>query len=197
MKKVTLTLTLLLLVTAVFTLSACAKPELIGTELNEPFPAPDFTLVHADGSPISLSDYEGKVVYLYFGYTFCPDVCPSTLLDLKQMMQTIGNDAEDVQVIMVTVDPERDTAEVVAEYVAYFHPDFVGLSGTPEEIKAVADSYGIYYQAHEGTAASGYLIDHTASVIAIDKAGNYRATYSFGTTPDEFVTDLEKVLLKE
>ncbi|RMD50223.1 MAG: SCO family protein [Candidatus Thermofonsia bacterium] len=164
--------------------------------MSEPFPAPDFTLTYVDGRDISISDFQGKIVLLYFGYTFCPDVCPSTLLDLKRAVNELGDEGENVQVMMVSVDPKRDTPEVVAEYAAHFHPTFIGLSGTEEEIAQAAGLYGIYYEAHEGTAESGYLVDHTASVILIDKAGNFRATYSFGTTPEEFAHDL-KILLKE
>ncbi len=177
-------------------MSACTPAELVGTEMSEPFPAPDFTLTYVDGRDISISDFQGKIVLLYFGYTFCPDVCPSTLLDLKRAVNELGDEGENVQVMMVSVDPRRDTPEVVAEYAAHFHPTFIGLSGTEEEIAQAAGLYGIYYEAHEGTAESGYLVDHTASVILIDKAGNFRATYSFGTTPEEFVHDLQ-ILLKE
>lgn len=177
-------------------MSACTPAELVGTEMSEPFPAPDFTLTYVDGRDISISDFQGKIVLLYFGYTFCPDVCPSTLLDLKRAVNELGDEGENVQVMMVSVDPKRDTPEVVAEYAAHFHPTFIGLSGTEEEIAQAAGLYGIYYEAHEGTAESGYLVDHTASVILIDKAGNFRATYSFGTTPEEFVHDLQ-ILLKE
>ncbi|GAB4268256.1 MAG: SCO family protein [Candidatus Promineifilaceae bacterium] len=177
-------------------MTACAPAGLIGTEMSEPFPAPDFTLAYADGRDISISDFQDKIVLLYFGYTFCPDVCPSTLLDLKRALNELGDKADDVQVIMVSVDPERDTPEIVAEYATHFHPTFIGLSGTEDEIAQAAGLYGIYYEAHEGTAESGYLVDHTASVILIDKAGNFRATYSFGTTPEEFVHDLQ-MLLKE
>jgi protein SCO1/2 len=176
--------------------SGCTPAELIGTEMSEPFPAPDFTLTYVDGRNIAISDFQGKIVLLYFGYTFCPDVCPSTLLDLKRAVNELGDDGENVQVMMISVDPKRDTPEVVAEYAAHFHPTFIGLSGTEDEIAQVTSLYGIYYEAHEGTAESGYLVDHTASVILIDKAGNFRATYSFGTTPEEFVHDLQ-ILLKE
>lgn len=177
-------------------MSGCTPAELIGTEMSEPFPAPDFTLTYVDGRNISISDFQGKIVLLYFGYTFCPDVCPSTLLDLKRAVNELGDEGENVQVMMISVDPKRDTPEVVAEYAAHFHPSFIGLSGTEDEIAQAAGLYGIYYEAHEGTAESGYLVDHTASVILIDKAGNFRATYSFGTTPEEFVHDLQ-ILLKE
>ena len=197
MKKIITLLSMLVLLTAVFSLTtACSEPELIGLEVAEPMIAQDFTLTYADGSPVSLSDYTGKIIYLYFGYTFCPNVCPSTLLDLKQVIADIGDNAEQVQLIMVTIDPQRDTPDIVAEYVKHFNPAFVGLSGTPDEIKTIADAYGIYYNAHEGTEASGYLVDHTASVILIDKEGNLRLTYPFGTVPEDYVADL-RVLMDE
>lgn len=161
-----------------------------GFEYVNPFPAQDFTLVHASGEAVSLSDFEDEIVMLYFGYTFCPDICPQTLLDLKLALEGLGDVADDVQVIMVTVDPARDTPELVAEYAAAFSPDFIGLSGTAAEIADVAEKYGIIYEAHEGTAATGYLVDHTTSVIMIDQAGNVRATYPFGITRDDFAHDL-------
>jgi protein SCO1/2 len=155
-----------------------------GTVLQSQQPAPDFELDAANGQTVRLSDFKGKLVLLYFGYTFCPDVCPTSLSKLGKTMDILGKQADDVQVIMISVDPERDTPEVLAEYVSFFHPGFIGVTGTPDKIAEVATLYGIYYQAHEGTAASGYLVDHTASVIVIDQDGYLKLVFPY-TTPDQ------------
>ncbi len=159
-------------------------------------PAPDFTLTNADGQEVQLSDFQGKIVLLYFGYTFCPDVCPTSLSDLKLVQNRLDESGEKIQVIMVTVDPERDTPEKIAEYVAHFHPTFIGLSGTKEEIDAAGEGYGVYYERHEGTEATGYLVDHTARIFVIEPDGTYRLSFGFGTPVDDIVSDL-RLLLKQ
>ena len=165
-----------------------------GLELQSPKPAADFTLTGAGGRSVKLSDYRGKVVVLYFGYTFCPDVCPTTLAELGQAMKRLGKRADGVQVVMVTVDPERDTPERLAEYVSFFNPTFVGLSGTPDQIAAAATPYGIYYQKHEGTPASGYLVDHTATITVLDREGRVKLVWPFGTASDDMAADLGQML---
>jgi protein SCO1/2 len=165
-----------------------------GTELRTPQPAKDFTLTGPDGKPVKLSDFQGKLVVLYFGYTHCPDVCPTTLADLARAMEKLGKKADQVQVVMVTVDPDRDTAEHMAEYVDYFNPTFVGLSGTPDEIAAAAAAYGIYYHKNEGTPASGYTVDHTATMTVLDEEGRVRLFWPFGTPADDMAADLAHLL---
>jgi protein SCO1/2 len=165
-----------------------------GLLLESPKPAADFTLAGAGGKEVKLSDYRGKLVVLYYGYTFCPDVCPTTLAEVTKAVQALGKKAEDVQVIMVTVDPERDTPERMAEYMAFFNPSFVGLSGTPNQIAEAATPFGIYYQKHEGTPASGYLVDHTATVNVLDREGRMRLVWPFGTEGDAMAADLKQML---
>lgn len=185
---------LITILTLLFLLAACqSEPEYHGTLWPSPQEAANFTLTSAAG-PVSLSDYEGKVVLLYFGYTFCPDVCPGTLADLGYVMRELGRDADKVQVIMVTVDPERDTPAQLADYVTHFHPSFIGLSGTEQEIAAVAAQYGVFYQRHEGTAATGYLVDHTARVFVIDRQGKYWLSFPFGMEREQMKSDLQNVL---
>jgi protein SCO1/2 len=161
-----------------------------GMELSTPQPAKDFTLTGPGGKPVKLSDFQGKLVVLYFGYTYCPDVCPTTLADLVQAMQKLGKKADQVQGVMVTVDPDRDTPERLAEYVSYFNPTFVGLSGTPDQIAAAAAAYSIYYRKTEGTPANGYTVDHTATITVLDEEGRARLFWSFGTTADDMAADL-------
>ncbi len=176
---------------------AACRPEptyyYYGTLWPSPQQAADFTLDSAAG-PVSLSDFADKVTLLYFGYTFCPDVCPATLADLGHVLRAMGDDAEQIQVIMVTVDPERDTPAQLAEYVTHFYPTFIGLSGTEAEIAAVAEQYGVFYERHEGTAATGYLIDHTARVFVIDRKGEYWLSFPFEMDREQMQADLENVL---
>lgn len=165
-----------------------------GTVLQSPQPAPDFKLTANHGKIVSLKDFEGKLVMLYFGYTFCPDVCPATLSELGGALDLLGNQAQDVQVIMISVDPERDTPEMLAEYVAHFDPSFLGVTGTAEEIAQVATLYGIFYEAHEGTEATGYLVDHTATVMVIDQTGHLKLVFPFGTPAENIAEDLSHIL---
>jgi len=165
-----------------------------GTVLQSTQPAPDFELSAANGQKISPKDFAGKLVLLYFGYTFCPDVCPATLSELREALDMMGTAAEDVQVIMVSVDPGRDTPEILAEYVAHFHPSFLGVTGTSEEIAQTAEKYGIFYEIHEGTEASGYLVDHTATVMVIDQDGYLKLAFPFGTSAKDIAEDLSHLL---
>lgn len=159
-------------------------------------PVPNFTLWATDNRQVSLRDYRGKIVVLYFGYTHCPDVCPASMVELKKMMVGLDDQADEVQVIMVSVDPGRDTPEKLQEYVSYFNPSFLGLTGTEEELLSATTPLGIYYAKTEGTAASGYLLDHTATISILDRDGYLRLVYPFGTTGDEIAADL-RYLIKE
>lgn len=165
-------------------------PKLHGTVIRAPEPANNFTLTGANGQPVSLKDFRGKVVLLYFGYTYCPDVCPATMVELKQAVEDIGNKADRVQVILISVDPERDTPEQLQSYVAHFHDSFIGLTGTEDEILGITTQYGVFYEKHEGTADSGYLIDHTATVTVIDREGHLRLLYPFDTPSADIAEDL-------
>lgn len=166
-----------------------------GMVLQSPQPAPDFTLTTEGGRKVSLRDFRGKIVLLYFGYTFCPDVCPTTMRELARAMKILGpKKAKRVQVIMISVDPERDTPDHVAEYARTFNPDFIGLTGTLDEITQVATMYGIYFKKHEGTAATGYLVDHTATVTVINQKGYIKLIFPFGTSAEEMADDLNYML---
>ncbi len=165
-----------------------------GTVLQSPLPATNFTLTSHNGQPVSLSDFKGQVVLLYFGYTTCPDVCPTTLAELHKTLQVLGTRAKDVQVMMVTVDPERDTVPVLAEYVTHFDASFIGLTGTPDQIAQIATPYGVAYARHEGDSALGYLVDHTATVTAIDRQGHVRVIFPFNTSAADIAADVEYLL---
>ncbi len=165
-----------------------------GTLIQSPEPDRNFILTGSGGEAVSLHDFRGKAVLLYFGYTFCPDVCPATMVELARATEMLGEDADKIQVIMISVDPERDTPEKLAEYVTHFDPTFLGITGTEDEVAAVATQYGIFYEKHEGTVASGYLIDHTASVVVVDPDGYLRLVYPFGTPAEDIAEDLSHLV---
>lgn len=164
-----------------------------GTVIQSPDPSYDFTLTSANGD-VSLSDYRGKIVLVYFGYTFCPDICPATLANVGQSLKELGTKADDIQLIMISLDPERDSPEKLAEYVGHFHPSFVGVTGSPDELDKVASLYGIFYEKAEGTNNIGYLINHTATLLVIDREGYLKLVFPFGVTVPEIVDDLKYML---
>jgi len=187
---------------ALFTLlllTACTgglfgAPELNGTVYTEPRTTPEFTLQNAAGEPVSLQDYRGKVIPIYFGYTFCPDVCPLTMANLARVQAQVDDDGDEMQVLMITVDPQRDSATVVQDYVESFHPAFVGLSGSEEQIAAATDPFGVFYESAAGSDASGYLVDHTARVFVIDKSGALRVTYAYDAAVDDLAADMRLLI---
>ncbi|MDM8520442.1 SCO family protein [Anaerolineales bacterium HSG6] len=158
-------------------------------------PAPNFTLPATTGETVSLRSFQGQVVLLYFGYTFCPDVCPTTLADATKALNSLGSQSESVKVIFITVDPERDNIASMTDYVSHFHPNTIGLVPvTAEDTLTVATQYGIYYKKRDVGSNSGYLMDHTATLILIDQLGDIRAIYPFGTTPEDIAEDLAYVI---
>jgi protein SCO1 len=167
-----------------------------GSIIDPPAPAPDFELTAADGKPFRLADHRGRIVLLYFGYTFCPDVCPTTLYDLTLVKEKLGEQSRDLVVAMISVDPERDPLPKLGEYVTTFDPVFYGLSGATETLASVWADYGVYVGVNEVEGASGYLIDHTARVYVVDRGGNLRLTFPFGMDWEAMAADLE-YLLKE
>lgn len=169
-----------------------------GTYFTEPYPpAAEFTLERSDGTSFQLSQMRGRVVLLFFGYTSCPDICPATLAELNQAMGKLReSEADRVQVVFVTVDPERDTPERTQEYVNHFNPGFIGLSGTEEQLAKVWSDYGVFREIVEGTSSLGYIVNHTARVTLIDGNGNMRISFGFDTPVDDIVHDL-KLILRE
>ena len=164
-----------------------------GTVIQSSEPAFDFTLTSADGD-VSLSDYRGKIVLLYFGYTFCPDICPATLGNTGQAIRRLNITEEDVQLIMISLDPERDTPQKLATYVAHFHPSFVGVTGSQEQLNEVASLYGIFYEKVEGSTDANYIINHTATLLVIDREGYLKLIFPFGVSVDEIADDLGYML---
>jgi protein SCO1/2 len=166
-------------------------PALHGVLLQSPRQAQDFTLTSSTGEALALNDLRGKWVLLYFGYTYCPDVCPMTLNDLVVAAETLGEQRmADAQVILVTLDPARDTAEHLAAYTAAFHPDFLGMTGPVEQIDQLASQFGVFVERHEPDADGRYLVDHTNAVTVIDPEGYVRLVFPNGVSGEEMAADL-------
>jgi protein SCO1/2 len=144
----------------------------------------DFELTDHRGAPFRLRDQRGKIVLLFFGYTFCPDICPTTLIRLRQAFERLGVDRGDLQVAYITVDPARDTPVALGEYLANFSLPVLGLSGSEEEIRKVAARYGATFQRGQDTADGGYLIDHTDRIFLIDQQGALRYLFSRDDPPE-------------
>jgi protein SCO1/2 len=166
-----------------------------GTAYGEPYPlAPNFRLTRSSGDSFRLSDQRGKITLLFFGYTYCPDVCPVTLAELNMALNELsGNKADSVQVVFVSVDPDRDTPQITQEYVARFNSSFIGLSGSLGELEKIWQDYDIFREVVKSD--SGILtVSHTARVILIDKDGNMRLSYPFGTPVEDIIYDLNLIL---
>ncbi|MGN6033130.1 MAG: SCO family protein [Thermomicrobiales bacterium] len=172
--------------------------EFTGGSWEPPHQATDLALTDQNGQPFSLEDHRGKVILLYFGYTYCPDYCPTTLSDFMQVKQDLGERANDVEVVFVSVDPERDTTARLKEYLAFFDPAFIGLTGTEDQLKPIERDYGIQVAREAATpSASGdafYLVSHSTSLFAIDQDGNLRLTWAYGTSPADIAADVTHLL---
>jgi protein SCO1/2 len=153
-----------------------------------------FNLTDHTGKARTLGDFKGKVVALFFGYTHCPDVCPTTMTDIKQSMKLLEADADQVQVLFVTLDPERDTQEVLAQYIPAFDKRFIGLYGTQEQTAIVTKDFKIFASKVENGGKSGYTIDHSAGLYLYDKSGKIRLYVDYGTKPDVLASDIKKLL---
>jgi protein SCO1/2 len=154
----------------------------------------DFNLIDATGKPRTLADYRGKAVVIFFGYTQCPDVCPTTLAELAEVMKKLGPDADRVQVLFVTVDPERDTRELLAQYVPAFDPRFMGLYGDAAATARTAKEFKIIYQKQPGATPGSYTMDHSAGTYIFDPQGRLRLYVSYGQGPEVFAHDLRELL---
>ena len=156
----------------------------------------DFSLTGPKGMTISLEDFRKKVVLVYFGYTFCPDVCPITLSKLKLIMSDLGEKAKNVQVFFISIDPERDSYDRLKDYVPYFHPTFIGLTGSEADISAVAKKYQTIYMKQKVESEAGYLMAHTDVVILVDQNGKYRGRYKSKFDMEKLTKDINRLLEK-
>lgn len=187
-------LTLLLSLLLTVAVSAADDATLKAGVFSPPRQAPDFSLSGSDGSELKLSRYRGKVIVLAFGYTSCSDVCPITLAVLAQARKKLGVEGNELQVVYVTVDPERDDAERMRKYLAAFDPTFVGGTGTAERLAAVRKEYGVI--ANKKTDGTSYSVAHSSYTYLIDRDGSLCALMPYGRTPDDYVHDL-RILLKK
>ena len=156
--------------------------------------ARDFRLTDHNGKTRTLADFRGKVVAIFFGYTHCPDVCPTTLSAFAAALQQLGPQADRVQVLFVTVDPQRDTPELLREYVPAFNPRFLGMYADEDTLRALAKEYKVVYQKTSVKAADDYLIDHSAGTYVYDPQGHLRLLMPYGSSPDAIAQDLKTLL---
>jgi protein SCO1 len=180
------------------TLAGCteSKPQFKSIDVSGAEYAKDFQLPDQNGQMRTLKDFRGKVVVMFFGYTQCPDVCPTTMAELAEARKLMGADGAKVQGLFVTIDPERDTPEVLQKYMANFDPTFLALRGTPEQLAAVAKDYKIYYKKVEGKTPGTYTMDHSAASYVYDASGNLRLYTRYGSGAQALASDLE-LLLKQ
>jgi protein SCO1/2 len=182
-------------VLAALLLAACGSPSFRGSVLDEPVTVPDLILTDQDGGTFRLSDQQGNVLLLFFGYTSCPDVCPTTLATWRKVHEALGDDADRVRFVFVTVDPERDTPERLGLHVRAFNPDFIGLTGAEEELQPIYDFFDIVFEKDTSSgSALGYLINHTATTFVVDPEGQWRLRETFGTEIEDIVHDIRQLL---
>ena len=189
----------LLLATALLGCNPPPAPQLQqGTLLPPAKPIAAFNLIDDQGEPFTLDSLKGHWTFAFFGYTHCPDVCPTSLGMLGQVMHTL-KDSDHLdsmpQGVFVSVDPQRDTPEMLARYVRYFYPDFVGVTGEPAQLLALTRQLGILYLRHEGSGQDDYLIDHSAGIILFDPDGKFHALFSVPHDPDKIASDF--ILIKD
>jgi protein SCO1/2 len=153
-----------------------------------------FSLVNGEGKPVTDRDFRGRYMLVYFGYTTCPDVCPTTLNEVADAMEKLGPRAERVQPIFISVDPQRDTPAVVKQYVAGFSPRLIGLTGTPDEVAKVAKAYRVYYAVHRtGTSPDEYTVDHSSVLYLMSPTGAFVAPIRADEAGDKMAADVEKL----
>lgn len=186
---------LLVLALAVGGVLLTQRPAYRGLLYDPPVPAPDFTLLTAGGREVSLHDFRGKIVLLFFGYTSCPDVCPTTLAVLRQVRAGLGDAADRLQVLYVTVDPQRDTPDRAQEYVSVFDPAFIGLSGSLEVLEPVWAAYGVTRVIEPASdSAAGYFVTHSTRLYLIDAEGRLFLSYTYGAPPEDILHDVLEML---
>ncbi len=184
----------ILALAALLFLAACAAPSFNGSVYGAPAPPPDFTLPSTLGSNFRLSEQRGRVTLLFFGYTHCPDVCPEALGVVRAALNRLTpEEREAVDLIFITVDPERDTLPVIADYIAHFDPAFIGLRPTEAELQQLAADYAMFAEKdhdHDHEDDGEYLVSHTSLVYVIDKSGDLRLGFFSGMSPADMASDL-------
>jgi protein SCO1 len=191
--------TVLLSLAGTAALAACSvadKPQFKSVDITGADYARDFRLPDVDGHVRSLADFKGKAVIVFFGYTQCPDACPTTLSEIAEAKKMLGADGARVQPVLITVDPERDKPQMLKAYVQNFGPDFVALRGTPEQTAAAAKDFKVFYRKVEGDRPGSYSIDHSAGSYVYDAQGHLRLYTRYGSGAQALAADL-KILLQQ
>lgn len=165
-----------------------------GSPYADPAPAPGLSLSDTAGEPFELSSLRGSLVLIYFGYTYCPDVCPATLGDVARAMEQLGAQAQHARLVFVTVDPDRDSPPVLRRYLDAFDGSFIGLTGTAGDLEAARRAYGVLAEQEPHQDGEAYLVSHTARLFLIDPDGLLKASYPFGTPRDELLADMRHAL---
>ncbi len=186
----------LLVALAALFVAACSKPAFNNVDITGASYANALSLTDHTGARRTLADYRGKLVVIFFGFTQCPDVCPTTLQEMAEVRRALGPDADQLQVLFVTIDPVRDTREVLAQYVPAFDPSFVGLYGTQEEIARTAKTFKVFYQKVPGPTETSYTMDHTAGSYVIDRTGQVRLFLKHNQGAAPIVADLRQLLAR-
>jgi protein SCO1/2 len=170
-------------------------PEIGGYVLFEPRPLPTVLLIDEQGMPFPVEDFAGSWSFVYFGYTFCPDVCPLTLLELASVKRALAAEspAERVRFYLISVDPQRDTPERLREYVSYFDPEFRGLTGTPSDLAELAEATSSLFFVPEGQGTDNYLVDHSSNVVLLNPAGELQAILTPPHTPEQLAADFATI----
>jgi len=186
-----------LLVGAFGMIAACSdsKPQFAAIDISGADYAKDFALTDHNGQPRSIKDFAGKVVVLFFGYTQCPDVCPTSMTELAEVKKLLGADGEKLQGLFVTIDPARDTPEMLKAYMANFDPSFLALYATPDKLALMAKDYKVYYKKVEGKTPTSYSMDHSAGSYIYDTQGRLRLYTRYGSGAAAMASDI-KLLLK-
>ncbi len=187
----------LLLFSALIALSACSggsKPAFKGSDISGTNLGQDMAMQDSSGAIRTLQDYKGKVVIAFFGFTQCPDVCPTAMAELAQVMNLVGDNAKNVQVILLSVDPERDTPAIIGEYAKAFHPDFVGLTGSADQLAKTAKSFKAYYAKAPGVSPDQYSMDHSSSFYMFDAQGEARVLIRGDAPAQDIAHDVDQLL---
>jgi len=186
---------LLSIVVGLFVMTSCTSYEFKGATIEPPDVAVDFTLTDQNNNAFRLADQRGKVVVIFFGYTNCPDICPATMSDMQVVMNRLGDQRDQLKVVFITVDPERDTSERLQRFIGMFNQDIIGLTGDPAILSSVYKAYGAGATRRDlPDSALVYAMDHTATSTIIDKQGQRRLLFGFGTSVDDMFSDLSALI---
>ena len=178
-------------------LSACDKlinPQFKSTDITGADYAKGFALTDHTGKPRTLVDFRGKVVSVFFGFTFCPDACPAALAEMREVMEKLGPAANDLQVLFISVDPERDTQELLSKYVPAFHPSFIGLRGSVADVTKTAKDFKVFFAKVPGKTPGSYTVDHTSGTYVFDRQGRVRLFVRHGQPVEGLLGDIKLLL---